>query len=116
MKKEPKVRDSFTAKNGFTIEYAPDNSADKSMTDAELSKAKFVNAVDVLPAAFFEAAEELQQVKRMGRPPATDPKEATNIRYNKRLLAAFRATGKGWQTRMNDALMEWAIQHGILHK
>lgn len=116
MKKETKATDSFTAKNGFTIEYTPDGSTDKPMTDAELSEAKFVKATDVLPAAFFEAAEELREVKRMGRPPMAEPKEATNIRYNKRLIAAFRATGKGWQTRMNDALMEWAIQHGMFHK
>lgn len=116
MKKEPKIMDSFTAKNGFTIEYAPDSNADTPMIQEELDNATFVKATDVLPPEFFEAIEEIRSTKRMGRPPATDPKEATNIRYNKQLLAAFRATGKGWQTRMNDALMEWAIQHGILHK
>ncbi|ASF45257.1 hypothetical protein CEK71_03805 [Methylovulum psychrotolerans] len=26
-------------------------------------------------------------------------------------MAAFRATGKGWQTRMNDALKEWLSEH-----
>ncbi|MBF0160060.1 MAG: BrnA antitoxin family protein [Magnetococcales bacterium] len=23
------------------------------------------------------------------------------------MITAFRATGKGWQTRMNDALADW---------
>jgi len=27
------------------------------------------------------------------------------------ILDAFRATGKGWQTRMNDALKEWLKEH-----
>jgi len=27
---------------------------------------------------------------------------------------AFKATGAGWQTRMNDALLEYAQQHGML--
>jgi hypothetical protein len=26
-------------------------------------------------------------------------------------LAAFKATGKGWQTRMNEALREWLKEH-----
>jgi uncharacterized protein (DUF4415 family) len=27
------------------------------------------------------------------------------------VLAAFRATGAGWQTRMNDALKDWLRTH-----
>lgn len=27
------------------------------------------------------------------------------------VLAAFRATGKGWQARMNDALKDWLQTH-----
>ena len=27
------------------------------------------------------------------------------------VLEAFRATGKGWQTRMNNALKEWLSEH-----
>jgi uncharacterized protein (DUF4415 family) len=27
------------------------------------------------------------------------------------VLEAFRATGKGWQTRMNEALKEWLKEH-----
>jgi len=27
------------------------------------------------------------------------------------VLEAFRATGKGWQTRMNAALREWLKEH-----
>jgi uncharacterized protein (DUF4415 family) len=27
------------------------------------------------------------------------------------VLEAFRSTGKGWQTRMNEALKEWLKEH-----
>lgn len=42
-----------------------------------------------------------------GRPVGStkkDSKEAVTVRYSKDVLEYFRATGKGWQTRMNDAL------------
>jgi len=29
------------------------------------------------------------------------------VRYDADVVDAFRATGKGWQTRMNDVLREW---------
>jgi uncharacterized protein (DUF4415 family) len=33
------------------------------------------------------------------------------IRYDADVLAAFRASGDGWQTRMNDALKDWLRTH-----
>ncbi len=38
-------------------------------------------------------------------------KEQVAVRYDADILAYFRATGKGWQTRMNDALKEWLKEH-----
>jgi uncharacterized protein (DUF4415 family) len=38
-------------------------------------------------------------------------KQQVAVRYDADVLAAFRATGKGWQTRMNDALKEWLSEH-----
>ena len=111
MRKPPEVTGSFIAKNGFTIEYAPEAGADVQMTQEQLDKASFAKATDVLPPAFFEAVEEFRSSRRLGRPPLEETKEATNIRYDKKLLSAFRATGRGWQTRMNDALRGWLKLH-----
>lgn len=41
-----------------------------------------------------------------GRPPSESPKVATNIRFDRDVLEALRATGSGWQTRVNDAVRE----------
>jgi uncharacterized protein (DUF4415 family) len=42
-------------------------------------------------------------------------KEAVAIRLDAQVLAAFRAEGPGWQTRMNTVLKDWlaAQQHTI---
>ena len=38
-------------------------------------------------------------------------KEQVAIRLDPEVLAAFRAVGPGWQTRMNAVLKEWLSQH-----
>lgn len=54
---------------------------------------------------------ELQFLLKRGRPPLESPKKAVNIRLAADVLDAFKSTGKGWQTRINDALREWLKQH-----
>lgn len=51
--------------------------------------------------------------KRMGRPPLERPKEQVTIRYDADVLDAFRSTGDGWQTRMNDALKTYLSEHPV---
>ncbi|MHB1014353.1 MAG: BrnA antitoxin family protein [Desulfurivibrionaceae bacterium] len=55
-------------------------------------------------AAFAEAL-------RRGRPPVDTPRKAINIRLSQDILDTFKATGKGWQTRVNEALREWLKTH-----
>lgn len=38
-------------------------------------------------------------------------KEQVAIRFDADVLAAFRAKGAGWQTRMNAALKDWIQSH-----
>lgn len=38
-------------------------------------------------------------------------KTATTIRFDEEVIQAFKATGRGWQTRMNDALKDWLRTH-----
>jgi uncharacterized protein (DUF4415 family) len=42
--------------------------------------------------------------QRIGRPPAALTKQVITLRIDREVVAKFRATGEGWQTRMNDAL------------
>jgi uncharacterized protein (DUF4415 family) len=43
-------------------------------------------------------------VRKGGRPKSDSPKVAVNIRLSPDVVAAFKATGKGWQTRIDEAL------------
>lgn len=73
--------------------------------------AKMRPAGEVLYEIFpREAAEELLTRKR-GRPLAEAPKQAVNIRLAPDIISAFKATGKGWQTRINNALRDWLKEH-----
>ena len=47
-------------------------------------------------------------VVRRGRPPIETPKESVKLRLDADVLASFRASGAGWQTRMNEALRKAA--------
>lgn len=62
---------------------------------------------------FFERADEYvgDKLVRRGRPKARSPKLALTIRYDADVVEAFKATGKGWQTRMNAALKDWLKTH-----
>jgi uncharacterized protein (DUF4415 family) len=62
---------------------------------------------------FFEQADEYigDKLVRRGRPITANPKLALTVRYDPEVVAAFKATGKGWQTRMNTALKEWLKTH-----
>lgn len=51
--------------------------------------------------------------KQRGRPTGSD-KESTTIRFDQDILAAFRAGGPGWQTRMNAALRDWLKTHSTV--
>jgi uncharacterized protein (DUF4415 family) len=102
MKKHSTHSDSFTASNGFAITYAPDTEHSPA---PPLDSQYFAAAKDVLPPVFWDAMAELQKTKPMGRPPIANPKQRISLRLDAELLAALRATGKGWQTRVNHLLM-----------
>lgn len=48
-----------------------------------------------------------------GRPPLENPKEAVKVRYDHDVLKAFRDSGTGWQTRMNQALRQFLREHDV---
>lgn len=62
------------------------------------------------PDASMLMREAIAQ-RRAGRPAGSGNKEQVAIRFDKEILEAFRATGRGWQTRMNEALKEWLKEH-----
>jgi uncharacterized protein (DUF4415 family) len=55
-------------------------------------------------------AEVVRRVRGGNQHPT---KEQVSIQYDAEVLAAFRATGRGWQTRMNEALKDWLKGHAV---
>ena len=48
---------------------------------------------------------------RRGRPPLARPKVSTTIRLSQDVIDHFRAGGRGWQTRIDEALRDWIKRH-----
>jgi uncharacterized protein (DUF4415 family) len=66
--------------------------------------ARFRPAGEALPASL--------RTKLGVRGPQKSPtKVALSLRISPQVVEAFRATGPGWQTRMDAALMDWLRTH-----
>ncbi len=46
-----------------------------------------------------------------GRPASENKKQLVSIRYSPEVLAYFKSTGDGWQSRMNGVLKEYITKH-----
>ncbi len=89
---------------------AQKDTTDWNAIDA-LSDNDIAKAVSSDPDAAPLDAKGLTLVKP-GRPRSTNPKQSTTLRLPADVLAYFKAGGKGWQTRISDALSEYVIEHG----
>jgi uncharacterized protein (DUF4415 family) len=66
------------------------------------------------PDTFVPSDEAFAKMKpRGGRPKLANPKISVTIRYDAEIVERFRASGEGWQTRMNDALRDWLRTHRL---
>ena len=83
----------------------PDN---PEWTDSDFASA--------LPArAFFSPEVYAQMCAMRQRGPKNKPlKVPTTIRFDADVLAALKASGKGWQTRVNQALRDWLKAHSAV--
>ena len=72
-------------------------------TDEKFARAR--PASEVLPE-LFGAQVAKTMLKPRGKQVAPT-KRAVTVRYSPDVLDAFKATGAGWQTRMDAALKDW---------
>jgi uncharacterized protein (DUF4415 family) len=64
-------------------------------------------------AAAVSAYWQSAVIKRgRGRPPVDVKRPTLNMRIDAEVLDAFKATGPGWQTRINAVLRD-AVAHGV---
>jgi uncharacterized protein (DUF4415 family) len=76
----------------------PDPEIERPRTDEELAQAK----------PFAEVFPELMESIRRsrGRPAVASPRRQISIRLDPEVIEKFKATGKGWQSRINDVLKQ----------
>ncbi|MEO8409343.1 MAG: BrnA antitoxin family protein [Propionivibrio sp.] len=63
------------------------------------------------PVSSSDGATALRVSLARGRPKAEQTKLALTVRYDAEVVEAFKASGKGWQSRMNAALRDWLKDH-----
>ena len=68
-------------------------------------------AADIKRAVPFSGLPASLQAKLRGRPKAAVTKERITIRLSPDVVQPFRATGDGWQTRIDAALRDWLKKH-----
>ena len=79
----------------------PTTAEDKAITAA----AKADPDAQPLTPKQLQAMVPMKAVR--GRPKSENKKLLVSVRYSPEVVAYFRATGKGWQGRMDAALKEW---------
>jgi uncharacterized protein (DUF4415 family) len=96
-KPKGKVMDWDEARIQKGIASDPDN---PEWTEEDFKKAR--PFAEVLPDLY----ESIQRSR--GRPPVDNPRKHVSLRLDADVLEHFKATGKGWQTRINEALRKAA--------
>ena len=81
-----------------------DDSEVRELTAADMRM--FKPASEVLPVALQKTLG-----MRLRGPQKAPPKVSTTIRLSNDVVQAFRATGSGWQTRVDSALKDWLKTH-----
>ena len=97
LSKIPPLTDAEEAEIQAQIAEDPD---DWVSTDEELARAR----------PFAEAHPDLMDSIRRsrGRPPVAHPRKQVSLRLDPAIIDKFKAGGKGWQSRINEALRKAA--------
>lgn len=62
------------------------------------------------PDTYELGSAEFKQLRR-GRPLGSGTKTQITLRLDVDVVNSFKASGDGWQTRINDALKSWVQTH-----
>jgi uncharacterized protein (DUF4415 family) len=79
---------------------------DKAITAAARSDP---DAQPLTPKQLKEIMVPLRTLR--GRPKSDNKKLLVSVRYSPEVVAYFKSTGEGWQSRMDEALREYVEQH-----
>jgi len=63
------------------------------------------------PDTYVPSDDAFVQMKRRGRPKSEANKVQLTVRYEQDVIDAFKKSGPGWQSQMNNALRQWLEKH-----
>jgi uncharacterized protein (DUF4415 family) len=108
----------MTAKKQNTAPKSKRVGSDMSKVDAYVLGPKDYEEIPELTDEWFERADLYKGGKliRRGRPPSPRRKEALSLRLDDDVVAHFRRTGRGWQSRINAALRKAAKLPAVKRK
>jgi uncharacterized protein (DUF4415 family) len=99
-RKKSDTIEEFLEGRGNTHEDWDDVSDNQEWTEEDFKAARPFAEV------FPELAETIRRSR--GRPAMERPKQQISLRLDPDVIEAFKATGKGWQVRINEALRKAA--------
>lgn len=110
------VKQTATSKKFFSPEQIAAARAAATETPVEDAENPRTQSEDwdnaIISHSYQELREKLAERRRIRGPQKAPKKEQVAIRLSPEVLAYFRATGKGWHTRMDAALKEWIEARG----
>ena len=66
---------------------------------------------DAQPLTAQQLAAMVPMQALRGRPKSANAKQLVSVRYSPEVLAYFRSTGEGWQSRMDGVLRDYVARH-----
>jgi len=84
---------------------------DRTLTPSEAQNT--AQAVVVKGGGYAAVGEALAKKRERGErgPQVAPTKQLVSVRYSPEVLQYFKASGAGWQTRVDEALLEWVHKH-----
>jgi uncharacterized protein (DUF4415 family) len=82
------------------------------LTDDDYLDAPEFIAQDLQRAIYREGGVVMPSPLR-GRPTLAVKKTSLHLRLNPHIIESFKQTGKGWQSRMENALQEWLLKNKL---
>lgn len=93
------LRTEFREGRGYSQEDWDEVSDNPELTDEQIAQMRPFREV------FPDLAEAMEEeIAKRGRPPLERPKKAISIRLDQDVIDKFKATGLGWQSRINEVL------------
>ena len=104
---KPKAR-----RTAAQVSYA--NASRPDEENPEWTEEDFRTARPLLEVLPKEVVDAIRRYRGQRGPQKAPKKELISLRVDRDVVEAYRASGRGWQTRANDALRAYAKKAGLM--